>query len=81
MSSWNFHSNALLALMVVLSAWILWSIGEPRVDAYIALYTIWYLIIKMLLKPKKLYKDPLLAVLLTVFAATVAYRVVEVLSP
>ncbi len=81
MSSWSFHSNTLLALAVTVSAWVLWSVGGSRVDAYIALYTVWYLIVKALLRPRRLYWDPLLAVLLVVFAVSAAYRIYRVLAP
>jgi hypothetical protein len=41
-------ANTLLALAVTATTWVLWSLGESRVDAYTSLYALEYTLIKAL---------------------------------
>ncbi len=63
-----------------MSAWALWSVGEGRLDAYVSLYTVEYLAVKSVLRPRRLLGDPVAVALVAVFAAIVAVKVLEVLG-
>lgn len=75
----NHLANTILILMIVLTVSVLWSLGENRLDVYLSMYTLEYLIIKSLFNPRRLYKDFPLYILLIIFAIIVGYRVYEVL--
>ncbi len=64
-----------------MTSWSLWSIGETRIDAYIALYVLEYTVIKAVLRPWRKTRDWLFVALLIVFAICVGYRVYTVLAP
>jgi len=73
-------ANTILALMVFATFWALHSLGEGRVDAYICMYTLEYLIVKALFRPRRATRDYLAAALLAAFAVAVAFRILEVLG-
>ena len=75
----SFLANTVLATLVGLITWSLWSIGERRIDVYVALYTLSYLVIKAVLNPRRKGLDWLAVALTIVFFVCVAYRVYEVL--
>ena len=72
-------SNTILATLVAISTAFMWFAGETRFDAYISIYTLEYLIIKAILRPKKIARDFIAIVLTAAFIFFVAKRVAEVL--
>jgi len=76
----SYAANTLIALSVTVTTWALWSLGESRVDAYIALYTLAYTVIKSLLEPRRKPLDIPWLILLAMFTVAVSYRVLEVLG-
>lgn len=79
MISRDHASNTILAIMVMITSWFLWEIGEARVDAYISLYTLEYLVIKAVARPRRVYRDWLALILIALFALIVGYRIYEVI--
>jgi len=77
----DYLANTVLATLISLTCWALWSLGEGRVDAYLALYTLEYLVVKALFRPRRIGPDVLLLTLLAAFFIIVAYRILEVLGP
>jgi len=75
----DFLSNTVLACLITISTWALWSVGEMRIDAYIALYVLEYTVIKALFRPRRIGLDWLMIVLLIVFSIIVSIRIMEVL--
>ncbi len=75
----DFLANTLLAFLIVVITVSLWEVGEVRVDAYIALYVLAYVVIKAILSPKRVSRDWLFIVLLAIFFLIVGYRIYEVL--
>lgn len=76
----SFISNTVLAALVAMSTWALWSVGEHRIDAYIAMYTLEYVVVKAIFRPRRRGIDLLLVVLLTVFFVIVSIRVYWVIT-
>jgi len=76
----EYLANTILATLVTLSVWGLWSVGEKRLDAYIALITLDYTVVKALLSPRRTPLDLLFPILLTAFIAAVAYRIATILG-
>lgn len=72
-------SNTILAIMITITSWFLWEAGEGRVDAYISLYTLEYLVIKAIARPRRIYRDWLALILIAIFILIVGYRVYEVI--
>jgi len=75
----NHLANIILTLMIMLTTPLLWSLGEIRLDVYLSMYTLEYLIVKALFNPRRLYRDFPSYILLIIFAIIVGYRVYEVL--
>jgi len=75
----DYIANSVLALLIAITAWALWSVGDMRIDAYIALYTLEYVVVVALLRPHRIGTDWLLIILLAVFSIAVALRILEVL--
>ncbi len=73
-------ANTALAMLITLTTWALWSVGEGRVDAYISAFTVEYLAVKSVLRPRKLFKDLVAVILVLIFTFIVAIKVYEVLS-
>jgi len=73
-------ANTLLALAVTATTWVLWSLGESRVDAYTSLYALEYTLIKALLRPRRVVLDIPWLILLALFTVAVAYRIAGVLG-
>ncbi len=73
-------ANTVLALMVFLTFWALYSLGEGRVDAYVSMYTLEYFVVKAVFRPRRVGRDYLAVVLFAVFVVIVAFRVLEVLG-
>lgn len=76
----SFISNTLLAALITLTVWALWSLGESRIDAYISLYVLEYAVVKAVLRPRRAGLDWLLLVLIVAFSIIVGFRVYEVLT-
>lgn len=76
----SFLANTVLALLVTLTVPVLWALGEARFDAYISLYTVEYLVVKAVLRPKKVCRDYVAAALITAFIYFTAKRILEVLT-
>lgn len=76
----SFIANTMLALAFTLTTWILWSLGESRVDAYTSLYALEYTLIKAIIRPRRLTIDIPWILLLALFTIAVVYRVGEVLG-
>ncbi|NAZ12635.1 MAG: hypothetical protein GU359_00590 [Desulfurococcales archaeon] len=72
-------SNTLLIIMITLTTWAFWSIGEHRLDVYISMFVLEYLIIKMMLRPRRIFIDILQIGLLIIFLIFVSIRIYEVL--
>ncbi len=73
-------ANTVLALMVFLTFWALYSLGEGRVDAYVSMYTLEYFVVKAVFRPRRVGRDYLAIALFAVFIVIVAFRVLEVLG-
>jgi len=73
-------ANTVLAFMVFLTFWALYSLGEGRIDAYISMYTLEYFVVKALFRPRRIKRDYLALILFAVFVVIVARRVLEVLG-
>ncbi len=73
-------ANMLLTLSITITTWVLWSLGEFRVDAYTSLYALEYTIIKAILRPKRITVDIPWLILLVLFTIAVTYRIVGVLG-
>jgi len=58
----------------------LWINGEKRIDAYISLYTLEYIIIKVTLRPKKIIRDFIAIILIVSFIFFISIRIAEVLG-
>jgi len=76
----SYLANTILAAMVSLTFWALYSLGEGRLDAYVSMYALEYFVVKALLRPRRAGRDYLAAALLAAFAVAVAYRILEVLG-
>lgn len=76
----SYVANTLFALAVAIITWALWSLGESRVDAYVAVYTLAYTVIKSLLEPRRAPLDIPWLILLAMFTVAVTYRIAEVLG-
>ncbi|HIP64995.1 MAG TPA: hypothetical protein EYH08_00505 [Pyrodictium sp.] len=76
----EYLANTILAVLVTLSVWGLWSVGEKRLDAYIAIITLDYTIVKALLSPRRTPFDMLFPILLAAFTAAIAYRIASILG-
>jgi hypothetical protein len=72
-------SNTLLIIMITLTTWAFWGIGEHRLDVYISMFVLEYLIIKMMLRPRRIFIDILQIGLLIIFLIFVSIRIYEVL--
>ena len=72
--------NTLLAAFITISTSFLWAVGESRADAYISLYTLEYLVLKAVLRPKKIARDYIAVALVITFSIFIAKRVLEVLG-
>jgi len=79
MISKDHFSNTLLIIMITLTTWSFWSIGEHRLDVYISMFVLEYLIIKMMLRPRRIFIDILQIGLLIIFLIFVSIRIYEVL--
>lgn len=71
--------NTLLALLVTVSSSWLYAVGEARFDVYISMYTLSYLVLKTVLRPRTVSRDYLGIGLFIVFLYFVSVRVYEVL--
>lgn len=72
--------NTLLAIFITITTAFLWIVGESRADAYISIYTLEYLVLKAVIRPKKTVRDFIAVALLATFIFFVARRVIEVLG-
>jgi len=79
MISKDHFSNTLLIIMITLTTWSFWSIGEHRLDVYISMFVLEYLIIKMMLRPRRIFIDILQIGLLIIFLIFISIRIYEVL--
>jgi hypothetical protein len=75
----NILSNMILCPFILFTVPILWSLGEVRLDAYISMFTLEYFVVKAIFNPRRIVKDVLALALLTVFAAIVSYKILQVL--
>jgi hypothetical protein len=75
----NILSNIILCPLILFTVPILWSLGEVRLDAYISMFTLEYFVVKAIFNPRRIVKDVLALALLTVFAAIVSYKILQVL--
>lgn len=76
----SFTANTVLAALITTTTYVLWSAGEVRFDAYISLYALEYIVVKVTLRPKKRFGDFIALVLFTLFIIFVVIRVAEVLG-
>jgi len=72
--------NLILAVLVAITVTSLWGVGESRGDVYISLYTLEYLVLKAVLRPRRRTVDFIAIALLASFMFFVARRVLEVLG-
>lgn len=72
-------ANTALAAMYAVTTWFLWHAGEARLDAYLALYTLEYLVVKAVARPRRVARDWLAAALVAAFFAAAAYRIARLL--
>ncbi|MCI4457703.1 MAG: hypothetical protein JHC19_06495 [Desulfurococcaceae archaeon] len=71
--------NTLYMSMVTLTVWALWSVRENRLDVYISMFVLEYLVLKMIIRPRRLFIDVLAISLFIVFLIFVSIRIYEVL--
>jgi signal transduction histidine kinase len=76
----SFLANTILSFLIVITAVVLWINGEKRIDAYISLYTLEYIIIKVTLRPKKIIRDFIAIILIVSFIFFISIRIAEVLG-
>ncbi len=76
----DYLANAFLAFAIFTTFWVLHSLGEGRVDAYISMYTLEYFVMKALFKPRRVGRDYLALTLFIIFTIIVAFRILEVLG-
>jgi hypothetical protein len=72
--------NLILAILVTITVTSLWSVGESRGDVYISLYTLEYLVLKAVLRPRRKTVDFIAIALLASFMFFVTRRILEVLG-
>jgi len=70
----SYIANTVLAILITITTWLLWTLGELRIDMYIAMYILEYIMIKTLFKPKRRGIDVLFLALVGVFIIIVSYR-------
>jgi len=71
--------NTLYMSMVTLTVWALWSVRENRLDVYMSMFVLEYLVLKMIIRPRRLFIDVLAISLFIVFLIFVSIRIYEVL--
>ena len=76
----SYLANVVLALLITLTTWALWSVGEHRVDVYIAMFVLTYVVTKAILRPRRRGLDVLLLILIATFFVIVSIRVYQVLT-
>ncbi|MEZ0290067.1 MAG: hypothetical protein ABWJ42_03125 [Sulfolobales archaeon] len=79
MISRDYLFNTLLALFVGVSVWSLWSLGESRLDAYISLIVLEYLVLKSIVRPRRVSRDWLAVALILIFIVIASLRIYLVL--
>lgn len=76
----EYLANTILAILVTLSIWSLWSVGEERYDTYVALITLDYIVVKALLSPRRVPFDLPFPILLAAFIVATVYRIATILG-
>jgi len=71
--------NTLYMSMVTLTVWALWSVRENRLDVYISMFVLEYLVLKIIIRPRRLFIDVLAIGLFITFLIFVSIRIYEVL--
>jgi hypothetical protein len=71
--------NTLYMSMATLTVWALWSVRENRLDVYISMFVLEYLVLKMIIRPRRLFIDVLAISLFIIFLIFVSIRIYEVL--
>jgi len=71
--------NTLYISMTTLTVWALWSVRENRLDVYISMFVIEYLVLKMIIRPRRLFIDVLAISLFIIFLIFVSINIYEVL--
>jgi hypothetical protein len=71
--------NTLYMSMTTLTVWALWSVRENRLDVYISMFVLEYLVLKMIIRPRRLFIDVLAIGLFITFLIFVSIRIYEVL--
>ena len=71
--------NTLYISMTTLTVWALWSVRENRLDLYISMFVLEYLVLKMIIRPRRLFIDVLAIGLFITFLIFVSIRIYEVL--
>jgi uncharacterized membrane protein YidH (DUF202 family) len=72
-------ANTVLAMFIAITTYALWSLSEKRFDLYISMYTLEYIIVKAVFRPRRVIMDVLAVGLIIVFFAIVSIRIYEVL--
>lgn len=80
MVSRDYIFNNILSAMIILTVWSLWSLGESRLDAYVSLYTLEYLVLKAILRPRRSTRDWIAIILVGVFIVAVSIRIYSVVA-
>ena len=79
MISRDYIANTTYSFFVVLTTAVLWSLNEYRFDAYISLFTLEYLIVKTIFRPRRVFIDLLAATLVVIFFIFVSLRIYLIL--
>lgn len=75
----NLLFNILLALFISLTVPVLAALNERRIDVYLSLYTLEYLVLLAVLRPRRKCRDFIAVALFMTFMIIVALRVLEIL--
>ncbi|MGC8752607.1 MAG: hypothetical protein ACP5O5_04165 [Fervidicoccaceae archaeon] len=72
--------NTLLSLFIAISCFFLAYVGESRIDAYMSVFVLDYMVLKAVIRPRRIGRDWLMILLLLIFSFTVAFRIAEVIG-
>lgn len=71
--------NSTLAAMIFTAYAALRAVGEARFDVYLSIYTLVYIALTGIIRPRRISRDYLEAALLALFIYFVSLRILEVL--
>lgn len=72
--------NTVFAFLVFLTYSALASLGESRFDVYTSLYTLIYISLTAIIRPRRIARDYLAVALIALFIYFVSFRIYEVIA-